>query len=162
MFCSLWYTDLMVLPHWRFLHDYLKHHVIWVYTYFDTCSILLDIQNLTSIKKVFLALKSSLYFWVYIHVFNHISLTLQSDEDQPGTSSKKKPAAAPVSNKNPDSWKSECLTLLETIFQCEDSSPFRFPVDPDEIPVRNRTPQKFMLSSCDLMSILRLNCHKKD
>lgn len=92
----------------------------------------------------------------------YISFTLQSDEDQPGTSSKKKPAAAPVSNKNPDSWKSECLTLLETIFQCEDSSPFRFPVDPDEIPVRNHTPQKFMLSSCDLMSILRLNCHKKE
>lgn len=93
-------------------------------------------------------------------IFQLISFTLQSDDDQPGTSSKKKPAAAPVSNKNPDSWKSECLTLLETIFQCEDSSPFRFPVDPDEIPVRNRTPHKFMLSSCDLMSILRLNCHK--
>lgn len=57
-----------------------------------------------------------------------------SDDDQPGTSSKKKPAAAPVSNKNPDSWKSECLTLLKTINKCEDSSPFRFPVDPDEIP----------------------------
>lgn len=95
-------------------------------------------------------------------IFQLISFTLQSDDDQPGTSSKKKPAAAPVSNKNPDSWKSECLTLLETIFQCEDSSPFRFPVDPDEIPVRNRTYQKFMLSSCDLMSILRLNCHKKE
>lgn len=57
-----------------------------------------------------------------------------SDEDQPGTSSKKKLSVASVSNKNPDSWKSECLTLLETIFRCEDSSPFRCPVDPDEIP----------------------------
>lgn len=76
-----------------------------------------------------------------IHVFNHISFTLQSDEDQPGTSSKKKLSVAPVSNKNPDSWKSECLTLLETIFRCEDSSPFRCPVDPDEIPVRYHSPQ---------------------
>lgn len=57
-----------------------------------------------------------------------------SDDDQPGTSSKKKPAAAPVSNKNPDSWKSECLTLLKTINKCEDSIPFRLPVDIDEIP----------------------------
>nr|XP_022292305.1 bromodomain and WD repeat-containing protein 3-like isoform X1 [Crassostrea virginica] len=57
-----------------------------------------------------------------------------SDEDQPGTSTRRKPVPVPVVNKNPDSWKSECLTLLETIFRCEDSNPFRFPVDPDELP----------------------------
>ncbi|XP_062620168.1 bromodomain and WD repeat-containing protein 3-like isoform X2 [Saccostrea cucullata] len=55
-----------------------------------------------------------------------------SDDDQPGTSTRRK--SAPPVNKTPDSWKSECLNLLESVFQCEDSSPFRFPVDPDEIP----------------------------
>lgn len=131
-------------------------HILIIVLFFLMYRISLQWRNF----PCFIDLEFSVFLSVY--VFNHISFTLQSDEDQPGTSSKKKPAAAPVSNKNPDSWKSECLTLLETIFQCEDSSPFRFPVDPDEIPVRNRTPQKFMLSSCDLMSILRLNCHKKE
>jgi hypothetical protein len=57
----------------------------------------------------------------------------QSDEDKPGTSSKKKSPAAV--SKTPNAWKSECLNLLETVFQCEDSNPFRFPVNPDEFPV---------------------------
>ncbi|XP_062594128.1 PH-interacting protein-like [Saccostrea cucullata] len=57
---------------------------------------------------------------------------MHSDDDQPGTSTWRK-SASPV-NKTPDSWKSKCLNLLESVFQCEDSSPFRFPVDPDELP----------------------------
>ena len=36
---------------------------------------------------------------------------------------------------DPDAWKSECRTLLDTIAQCEDSQPFREPVDINAYPV---------------------------
>ncbi|XP_053397072.1 bromodomain and WD repeat-containing protein 3-like isoform X3 [Mercenaria mercenaria] len=65
------------------------------------------------------------------------------DYDTPGTSAGKKKsneASAGSSNQtrkhrlsvmglNPDGWKVECKQLLETIVQCEDSEPFRLPVD---------------------------------
>uniref|UniRef100_A0A8C1J7S4 PH-interacting protein n=1 Tax=Cyprinus carpio TaxID=7962 RepID=A0A8C1J7S4_CYPCA len=35
---------------------------------------------------------------------------------------------------NPQSWKGRCRELLELIFQCEDSEPFRQPVDLEEYP----------------------------
>ncbi|XP_022337408.2 uncharacterized protein LOC111133364 isoform X2 [Crassostrea virginica] len=56
------------------------------------------------------------------------------DEDMQETSTKTNLVPISAVNRTSDSWKLDCLTLLETIFQCNDSSPFRFPVDRDELP----------------------------
>lgn len=37
---------------------------------------------------------------------------------------------------NPHAWKGRCKELLDLIFQCEDSEPFREPVDLQEYPVQ--------------------------
>lgn len=34
-----------------------------------------------------------------------------------------------------DAWKEHCKNLLNYIFECEDSEPFRQPVDPQNYPV---------------------------
>lgn len=34
-----------------------------------------------------------------------------------------------------DAWKDQCKRLLDYMFQCEDSEPFRNPVDRSEYPV---------------------------
>lgn len=34
-----------------------------------------------------------------------------------------------------DAWKEQCKNLLNYIFDCEDSEPFRQPVDPENYPV---------------------------
>lgn len=34
-----------------------------------------------------------------------------------------------------NSWKKHCMELVNLIFQCEDSEPFRQPVDLDQYPV---------------------------
>ncbi|KAK3098508.1 hypothetical protein FSP39_020204 [Pinctada imbricata] len=39
-----------------------------------------------------------------------------------------------TTNKNPDFWKQECQDLLITMVQCEDSEPFRYPVNPEQYP----------------------------
>ena len=36
---------------------------------------------------------------------------------------------------HPDAWKQQCNNLLALMLDCEDSIPFRAPVDPLEIPV---------------------------
>ncbi|XP_031437768.1 LOW QUALITY PROTEIN: PH-interacting protein [Clupea harengus] len=63
------------------------------------------------------------------------------DEDAPGTSTciKKKaqrPMLRSLRNKpqshDPEAWKGRCRELLDLIFQCEDSEPFRQPVDLQE------------------------------
>ncbi|XP_052810053.1 PH-interacting protein-like isoform X2 [Mya arenaria] len=71
------------------------------------------------------------------------------DYDTPGTSTHKHPQddATPGTSKssrrrrhlsvvgvNPDGWKVECQQLMATIMQCEDSEPFRTPVNIDEYP----------------------------
>uniref|UniRef100_A0A9J8DEH8 PH-interacting protein n=1 Tax=Cyprinus carpio carpio TaxID=630221 RepID=A0A9J8DEH8_CYPCA len=63
------------------------------------------------------------------------------DEEQeaPCTSSrnKKQPILRSLRSKpssDPQSWKGRCRELLELIFQCEDSEPFRQPVDLEEYP----------------------------
>ena len=35
-----------------------------------------------------------------------------------------------------DSWKGQCKRLMNYVFECEDSEPFRKPVDPASYPVR--------------------------
>ena len=40
---------------------------------------------------------------------------------------------------DPEAWKGRCRELLDLIFQCEDSEPFRQPVDLQEYSVRTRT-----------------------
>ncbi|XP_033846640.1 PH-interacting protein isoform X2 [Periophthalmus magnuspinnatus] len=67
----------------------------------------------------------------------------EEDEDTnaPGTSTRNKGRRATqrqLRNRNPSydphSWKSRCKELLDLIFQCEDSEPFREPVDLQEYP----------------------------
>lgn len=69
------------------------------------------------------------------------------DYDTPGTSTDRKTSDAAKAGPsrgqkhqlsppglNPDGWKGECEQLLDTIVQCEDSGPFRSPVDVDTYP----------------------------
>ncbi|CAL1586002.1 unnamed protein product [Knipowitschia caucasica] len=67
----------------------------------------------------------------------------EEDEDTntPGTSTRnqgRRSTQRPLRNRNssydPHSWKSRCKDLLDLIFQCEDSEPFREPVDLLEYP----------------------------
>lgn len=39
---------------------------------------------------------------------------------------------------NPDAWVDQCESLLAMLFDCEDSEPFRVPVDPALYPVGQR------------------------
>lgn len=40
---------------------------------------------------------------------------------------------------DPDSWKGQCKRLMNYVFECEDSEPFRKPVDPTSYPVRKQS-----------------------
>ncbi|KAL2096562.1 hypothetical protein ACEWY4_008710 [Coilia grayii] len=74
-----------------------------------------------------------------MEIYNALENMEYSDEDLdtevPGTSSGhalRQPAAEPVLD--PEAWKDSCKRLVEYIFECEDSEPFRQPVDPVEFP----------------------------
>ncbi|KAG7460831.1 hypothetical protein MATL_G00203080 [Megalops atlanticus] len=64
------------------------------------------------------------------------------DTDAPGTSTRKKKEHKPIMRKlrnktqsyDIKAWKTRCKELLDLIFQCEDSEPFRQPVDLQEYP----------------------------
>ncbi|XP_066508163.1 bromodomain and WD repeat-containing protein 3-like isoform X1 [Hoplias malabaricus] len=57
------------------------------------------------------------------------------DVDAPGTSSGQRAHQFPVEvTQDRDSWKEACKQLLDYMFQCEDSEPFRQPVDQNEYP----------------------------
>ncbi|XP_066556404.1 PH-interacting protein isoform X2 [Amia ocellicauda] len=64
------------------------------------------------------------------------------DTDAPGTSTRKKKEHKPIIRKlrnkaqtyDIKAWKTRCKELLDLIFQCEDSEPFRQPVDLQEYP----------------------------
>ncbi|XP_068609556.1 PH-interacting protein [Brachionichthys hirsutus] len=68
----------------------------------------------------------------------------EEDEDTntPGTSTRNHKGRQPMQRKlrarphsyNPHAWKGRCKELLDLIFQCEDSEPFREPVDLQEYP----------------------------
>ncbi|KAL4232669.1 Bromodomain and WD repeat-containing protein 3 [Mactra antiquata] len=58
----------------------------------------------------------------------------KQDEPMPGTSKQSKKNGLSVHSLNPDGWKCECQHLLDTIIQCQDSEPFRQPVDIDAYP----------------------------
>lgn len=49
-----------------------------------------------------------------------------------GSGSRKQGKVTP----DPQAWREECKELLQTMIQCQDSEPFRRPVDPLEYPVR--------------------------
>ncbi|KAI1897649.1 hypothetical protein AGOR_G00085440 [Albula goreensis] len=66
----------------------------------------------------------------------------EDEDDAPGTSTRKKKEHKPVLRKlrnkaqsyDLKAWKTRCKELLDLIFQCEDSEPFRQPVDLQEYP----------------------------
>ncbi|KAL4661021.1 PH-interacting protein [Arapaima gigas] len=66
----------------------------------------------------------------------------EDDADTPGTSTRKKKEHKPMLRKlrnraqsyDIKAWKSRCKELLDLIFQCEDSEPFRQPVDLQQYP----------------------------
>uniref|UniRef100_A0A8C9SP74 Pleckstrin homology domain interacting protein n=1 Tax=Scleropages formosus TaxID=113540 RepID=A0A8C9SP74_SCLFO len=63
------------------------------------------------------------------HLMNFHALD-EEDADTPGTSTRKKKAQS----YDIKAWKSRCKELLDLIFQCEDSEPFRQPVDLQQYP----------------------------
>uniref|UniRef100_A0A8C9VS31 PH-interacting protein n=1 Tax=Scleropages formosus TaxID=113540 RepID=A0A8C9VS31_SCLFO len=74
------------------------------------------------------------------HLMNFHALDDEEDEedaDTPGTSTRKKKVQK-LRNKAQSydikAWKSRCKELLDLIFQCEDSEPFRQPVDLQQYP----------------------------
>ncbi|XP_041088792.1 bromodomain and WD repeat-containing protein 3 [Polyodon spathula] len=65
----------------------------------------------------------------------------QNDNDAPGTSTGRRLRQCRSGKRSTvevtydvDAWKQQCKSLLEYIFQCEDSEPFRHPVDENEYP----------------------------
>ncbi|XP_062323853.1 PH-interacting protein isoform X1 [Osmerus eperlanus] len=64
------------------------------------------------------------------------------DTDAPGTSTRKQKTRRPMKRQlctrppsyDPQAWRGRCKELLDLIFQCEDSEPFREPVDLQEYP----------------------------
>ncbi|KTF76156.1 hypothetical protein cypCar_00038252, partial [Cyprinus carpio] len=55
---------------------------------------------------------------------------------------------------DPQSWKGRCRELLELIFQCEDSEPFRQPVDLEEYPIYSMSLRLSALFEEHISSIL--------
>lgn len=69
-------------------------------------------------------------------------MSFQDDVGEPGSSQKTQNKGRQIvrslaESLNPDNWKPECLRLLETTIQCEDSAPFREPVDIIDYPVKS-------------------------
>ncbi|XP_029963961.1 bromodomain and WD repeat-containing protein 3 [Salarias fasciatus] len=59
----------------------------------------------------------------------------EEDTEAPGTSSGHRLRQRPVEVvPDRDAWKEQCKSLLNYIFECEDSEPFRQPVDPQNYP----------------------------
>lgn len=58
---------------------------------------------------------------------------------QRATTAANKRRRAETQQTDPDAWKEQCRDLLERIFECDDSEPFRTPVDPEEYPVSIET-----------------------
>lgn len=54
-----------------------------------------------------------------------------------------------------DAWKEQCKNLLNYIFECEDSEPFRQPVDPENYPVSKPSMQESRYMS--FVSEVKLN-----
>uniref|UniRef100_A0A8C7XAP8 Bromodomain and WD repeat domain containing 1 n=1 Tax=Oryzias sinensis TaxID=183150 RepID=A0A8C7XAP8_9TELE len=61
--------------------------------------------------------------------------TQDEDAEAPGTSSGHRLRQVLPDR---DAWKEQCKNLLNYIFECEDSEPFRQPVDPQNYPCKNR------------------------
>uniref|UniRef100_A0AAR2LZD5 PH-interacting protein n=1 Tax=Pygocentrus nattereri TaxID=42514 RepID=A0AAR2LZD5_PYGNA len=83
-----------------------------------------------------------------IPLYNSMKKTAFSDSsddeepETPGTSKRNKKVRQPIlrnlrnkpASGDPQAWRGRCRELLELIFQCEDSEPFRQPVDLEEYP----------------------------
>ncbi|KAG8136513.1 hypothetical protein E2320_005088 [Naja naja] len=67
-----------------------------------------------------------------------IAATESDDDYKPGTSSRKRHSLkgknATKSGYDENRWKKRCMDLVNLIFQCEDSEPFRQPVDLEQYP----------------------------
>uniref|UniRef100_A0AAQ4PVG5 Bromodomain and WD repeat domain containing 1 n=1 Tax=Gasterosteus aculeatus aculeatus TaxID=481459 RepID=A0AAQ4PVG5_GASAC len=74
----------------------------------------------TDIMEIYNATKKSKYEY-----------SLQEDTEAPGTSSGHRLRQVVPDR---DAWKEQCKSLLIYIFECEDSEPFRQPVDPQNYP----------------------------
>uniref|UniRef100_A0AAY4C4D8 Bromo domain-containing protein n=1 Tax=Denticeps clupeoides TaxID=299321 RepID=A0AAY4C4D8_9TELE len=69
-----------------------------------------------------------LYHRMKKEAFSDSSSEEEEDANVPGTSTRNR---KPLS-RDPEAWRGSCRDLLELIFQCEDSEPFRQPVDLQE------------------------------
>ncbi|XP_072296250.1 PH-interacting protein [Eucyclogobius newberryi] len=94
-------------------------------------------QSLTNLMPLYKTMKKA--------TFSDTEDSEEEEEDEdtnaPGTSTRNRGRRATqrqLRNRNasydPHSWKSRCKELLDLIFQCEDSEPFREPVDLHEYP----------------------------
>uniref|UniRef100_A0A673MM65 PH-interacting protein-like n=1 Tax=Sinocyclocheilus rhinocerous TaxID=307959 RepID=A0A673MM65_9TELE len=78
----------------------------------------------TAVSKIKQLCRHIVYIWLIASVY-----LFQRQQQQPILRSmRSKPSS------DPQSWKGRCRELLELIFQCEDSEPFRQPVDLEEHP----------------------------
>uniref|UniRef100_A0A671LDC2 PH-interacting protein-like n=1 Tax=Sinocyclocheilus anshuiensis TaxID=1608454 RepID=A0A671LDC2_9TELE len=89
----------------------------------QSCTDIIPLYN--SMKKTAFSDSSDIvYIWLIASVY-----LFQRQQQQPILRSmRSKPSS------DPQSWKGRCRELLELIFQCEDSEPFRQPVDLEEYP----------------------------
>uniref|UniRef100_A0A8C8F9H1 Bromo domain-containing protein n=1 Tax=Oncorhynchus tshawytscha TaxID=74940 RepID=A0A8C8F9H1_ONCTS len=66
-----------------------------------------------------------------MEIYNAIEDMDYTDDEAPGTSSGHRLCQTVP---DPDSWKGQCKRLMNYVFECEDSEPFRKPVDPTSYP----------------------------
>uniref|UniRef100_A0A7M4FCH8 Bromodomain and WD repeat domain containing 1 n=1 Tax=Crocodylus porosus TaxID=8502 RepID=A0A7M4FCH8_CROPO len=57
-------------------------------------------------------------------------------------------------NYDENSWKKQCMELVNLVFQCEDSEPFRQPVDLDQYPVRGSSSESELIQVSDYREII--------
>ena len=60
---------------------------------------------------------------MYLNLSQTCAMLLQSDDELQETRKRRRSGIT-----DPNSWKSECRQLIETMLRCEDSEPFRRPV----------------------------------
>ncbi|XP_056150331.1 PH-interacting protein [Lampris incognitus] len=97
-------------------------------------------QSLTDLIPLYKAMKKS----TFSDSENEDDDEEEEDEDTntPGTSTRNQRGRRPIKRQlrtrppsyDPQAWRGRCKELLDLIFQCEDSEPFREPVDTQEYP----------------------------
>ena len=77
---------------------------------------------------------------MYLNLSQTCAMLLQSDDELQETRKRRRSGIT-----DPNSWKSECRQLIETMLRCEDSEPFRRPVGLTDIIVSIIIPIKSMV-----------------